>query len=100
MFKRHKRRRYTREFKAEAVRLAKESGEPSRIAKELGIPCGTFFAWWNAAVGSTPVEIRDTTAPVGDLEKENARLRQELERVKLERDFLKKAAAFFAKSES
>ncbi len=93
------RRTYTREFKIEAVRLAKANPHPTKVATELGIPESTLCAWLSE-FGSTFSPERDSTPIVGDKDAEIVRLRQELERVKLERDFLKKAAAFFAKNES
>jgi transposase len=91
------RKRYTREFKVEAVRLAVESGEPaSKIAKELGIHPNTLKAWMdelkadpeNAFPGKG--RMKPEADEVHRLRREVARLRQELE-------FLKKTAAYFAK---
>lgn len=103
MRKKQKRRRYTLEFKAEAVRLGEDHPHPTKLADELGVPHATFLSWLEAArkeAGlSTPSGNGDTTTPMPE-DPEVARLRKELERVTAERDFLKKAAAFFAKSQS
>ena len=96
---RRKYRHYTDEFRAEAVRLANLSGNTRRIASELGIPKGTLSEWITEAQRSTPQIGRDRTSAVDD-KAEIERLKAELERMTLERDFLKKAAAFFAKNQS
>ena len=91
-------RRYTAEFKANALRLALDTGHPTKVAHELGIPKTTMSQWLKER--STARGDGDTTLVVRDDKEEIARLREELERVKMERDFLKKAAAFFAKNQS
>jgi transposase len=88
------RRRYTAEFKAEAVRLLAASGKPAaQIARELGINEQTLHSWQQkarAADGAGVVPNRLT------VEEENRRLRRENARLKEERDILKKATAYFA----
>lgn len=88
------RRRYTAEFKVEAVRLVATSGKPlAQIARELGINEQTLHNWKKQAVS------RDGTGVEPDrfvLEEENRRLRRENARLQEERDILKKATAFFA----
>jgi transposase len=96
---RRKYRHYTDEFRTEAIRLANLSGRTSKVARELGIPKGTLSEWVTEAQRSTPQRGRDTTGDVDD-KAEIERLKAELERMTLERDFLKKAAAFFAKNQS
>ena len=89
------RRKFTPEFKAEAVELLINSGRPiSEIARDLGISDGTLGNWVKAAkkrgdVKEKPLEI-DERARLKELEEENRRL-------KMEREILKKAAAWFAK---
>jgi transposase len=89
-----KRRAFTPEFKQEAVRLVLASGRPvSQVARELGVRPDQLRHWKQeltraATAGPSPGE-----SP----EQEVWRLRRELEVVRQERDFLKKAAAFFAK---
>ncbi len=89
------RRRFTAEFKAEAVRLVATSGKPlTQIARELGINEQTLHSWKKQASASdgTGVPSADHFAQ----EEEIRRLRRELARVTEERDILKKATAFFA----
>lgn len=88
-----KRRVFTPEFRAEAVRLALESERPaSAIARELGIRPDQLRHWKQELTQSPP------RAPAGETpDQELRRLRRELEVLRQERDFLKKAAAFFAK---
>ena len=91
-----KRRRYTDEFKSEAVRLARESDKTiAQVARNLGISDNILYRWVNEV---RDAEARGTTRPAARAEAEElARVRRELERVIKERDFLKKAAAFFAR---
>ena len=88
-----KRRQFSREFKEEAVRLVGESGRPlSVIARELGIRPEQLREWRGQVRRAKPVIGSASTEA-----EEVQRLRQELELTRQERDFLKKAAAFFAK---
>ena len=87
-----KRRVFTPEFRAEAVRLALESDRPSsEIARELGIRPDQLRHWKQ--------ELTQTGAtPSGESpEQELRRLRRENAVLRQEQEFLKKAAAFFAK---
>ena len=88
-------REYTPDFKAQAVGLALERGNVGRTAKDLGIPNTTLRKWIEAYQKDNKdagLTLNPTDAMyVRQLEKDNARLRQENE-------FLKKAAAFFAKT--
>ena len=91
-------RRYTPEFREGAVRLVLEQGlTAARAAKDLGMPTHTLYAWLGQARkrkgAFTPKADRDLQARVRELEAENRRLR-------VERDILKKATAFFAKDPS
>ena len=88
------RRRYTAEFKAEAVRLVATSGKSvAQIARELGVNEQTLHNWKKQVTatvdGGVPPDVFAVQA-------ENKRLRRELARVTEERDILKKATAFFA----
>jgi transposase len=92
-----KRKKFTSEFKREAVRLMESSEKPSsEVARELGVRRNQLYKWKEQldkrGAGAFPGKGRGGTQ--GD---EVARLRRELERVKEERDILKKAAAYFAK---
>ena len=90
-----KRRKYSAEFKREAVALADDpSVTQSQIAQELGISANMLGRW------SREVKEPRTQAFGGHgkpRDEEIVRLKRELARVKKERDFLKAAAAFFAK---
>lgn len=94
-----KRKRYTSEFKFEALRLVRESGKPvKQIAQEIGVPADLLHRWRREAEKAEE-EAREVFPGNGVLTgeaAENERLRRELERVTRERDFLKKAAAYFA----
>lgn len=92
-----KRRQFTREFKLEAVRLVKNGQSVSRVAAELGIRPDMLRTWKRQVEGSNSAkEIFRGHGRVTSQEQELRRLRQELARVTEERDFLKKAAAYFA----
>lgn len=88
------RRKFTDAYKAEAVELVINSGRPvAEIAREWGINKGTLENWVNMAkrrgeVTEKPLTI-DDRARLKELEEENRRLR-------MEREILKKAAAWFA----
>lgn len=89
------RRQFTPEQKAEAVRIVAQSGKPvSQIAKELGLSESALRNWVKQA------QIDQAAAPNGALTTEErqelAKLRREVKRLQMEREFLKKAAAFFA----
>jgi Transposase and inactivated derivatives len=90
------RARYTLEFKLEAVRLVNE-GQPVPVtAKVLGIPKATLGNWVREAARGALKGAGDK--PVTAEQMEIARLRAELARVKMERDVLEKATAYFAKA--
>ena len=90
-----KRASYTFEFKEEAVRLVSGGKKVAVVAHELGISEQTLHNWVKASSAGT-LKKRDTSA-VSAEQMEISRLRSELYRVKMERDILKKAAAYFAK---
>ena len=86
---------FTAEFKAEAVRLVLSTGRANHIvAAELGVGASTLGKWVAAAK-----EADLLSGPHSDASKELARLRKENEILRMERDLLKKAAAFFAKDQ-
>jgi transposase len=91
-----KRRTFTKEQKAEAVRLVRTSGESlSQVARNLDIGENSLRLWVKQA------DIDEGKGPEGALttaeKEEMRRLKRKLKRVTMERDFLKKAAAYFAK---
>jgi transposase len=97
-----KRRQFTREFKLEAVRLVKSGQSVSSVAVQLGIRPDMLRAWKRQVEGSAGSlkEVFRGQGRVTSQEQELRRLRHELARVTEERDFLKKAAAYFAKEKS
>ena len=90
------RRRFTPEFKQQAVQLLNAGQRPAtEIARGLGIPRNRLYKWQKAVAthgGAFPGSGRQAE-PAAEL----ARLRRELARVTEERDILKKAAAYFAR---
>jgi transposase len=94
-----KRRLFTPEFKAEAVRLVRESGKTvAKVARELDLTATCLRAWVNQAAVD---EKGDAQGPLTTEERaELTRLRRELRIVEQERDFAKKCAAYFAKDKS
>jgi transposase len=91
------RQKFTREYKLEAVRLSSEGTKSvATVAAELGIDPHQLYRWRRAFE-------RDGTAAfsgngkINSQDEELHRLRRDLKRVTEERDFLKKAATFFAK---
>ena len=90
------RRRYTEEFKREAVRLVRESAHPvAQVARDLGIPENVLYRW--RAQHQQAVIYGTTRATQRAEAEELTRVKRELARVTPERDFLKRAAAFFAR---
>ena len=95
--KRRKRRKFTSEYKTEVVKLVNTSGKSiGQVASELDLTETAVRAWVNRAEID---ERRDPNGPLTTEERaEVVRLRRELRTVTMERDFLKKAAAFFARN--
>jgi transposase len=91
-----RKRRFTAEFKAEAVRLVAGSGKPvAQIARELGIR-DQLLHKWKRQVGAPASGGNGAVSDHFTQEEEIRRLRRDLLRVTEERDILKKATAFFA----
>ena len=91
-----RRRKFSPQFKAEAVQLVIETGRPiAEVARDLGVHDGTLGNWVKAWRDANP-EPEPKLSPV-----ERARmteLEDELRRLRMENEFLKKAAAFFART--
>lgn len=93
------RRVFTAEQKSDAVRIVEQSDKPiSQIAPELGVSESALRKWVNQA------KIDQQGSPEGSLttaeRQELMQLRRDNKRLQMERDFIKKAAAFFAKDSS
>lgn len=88
------RRKFTEEFKAEAARLVLEQGlAPAQVARDLGVGQSTLDSWVRAKRSEKRPE-----ALTEDERAELKRLRKEVSVLRMERDILKKATAFFSKS--
>ena len=86
-------RKYTEEFKAEAVKQVRERGySVQEVARRIGVSPKSLYLWVRLARGG------HVTSEMDSVRRENARLKAELKRVEEERDILKKAAAYFAKA--
>ena len=93
-----KRRKFTPEFRAEAVKLVIETGRPvAQVAAEIGVGAQLLGRWVKLSqpAGSEADQALDISerAELERLRKENAELR-------LDRSFLKKAAVFFASDQN
>lgn len=93
-----KRRRYSQEFKREAVALTRQPGVSCRrVALEIGINPNLLTRWRRELEDAPAKAFKGSGTP---RDEELARLKRELARVKKERDFLREAATFFAKESS
>lgn len=94
------RKRYTREFKLSAVKLVNEQGYSiPEAARSLGVDPANVRAWVEK-FSSTSVEDGGVVpSGEGALKAELRRLRKENTRLLMEREILKKAAAFFAREQ-
>lgn len=89
------RRSYSREFKLEAVKLILDGGvSVAQVARDLGINENLLHAWKRKFKEDPAFRGSGRLTPD---QQEIRRLRRELERVRQEREILKKAAAYFAK---
>lgn len=90
------RRNFTKEYKAEVVKMVADTGKsPGAIARDLGLTPSAVAGWvTQAAIGAG-------RGPAGALTTEEraefVRLRKEVKDLRMEREFLKKMSAFFAR---
>jgi len=92
------RAKFTKEFREEAVKLVEEGGLSIYAAAErLNMSHNTLSNWVKAKRAGKLSEICKSHRPYSEAEVELARLKRELAEVKMERDILKKAAAYFAR---
>lgn len=95
---RRARRRFTSEFKAGAVRLVLDEGKTiGSVARELDLVPSALGSWVARAQAD---RTRGKTGLTSEERAELARLRKENRELRMERDILKKATAFFAKSQA
>ena len=103
-----KRKKYDREFREGAVRIVEETNRPiAQVARDLGVPYWTLRKWYTNAemTKRKPPQTTSTETPLQETDKEKiARLERELKKLhkendslRMDREILKKATAFFAK---
>jgi transposase len=91
-------RKYTAEFRDSAVKQVVEGGRSvAAVARSLEMSNKTLANWVYRARKGQALVKRTPALPTSELEAELSRLRQENARLKLEKEILKKAAAYFAK---
>ncbi|MBI2854304.1 MAG: transposase, partial [Chloroflexi bacterium] len=90
--------RYTREFREEAVKLViEEKLSLPEAGRRLSLPPSTLGYWLKTHRAGKLGDIGKMYRPLTEVEMELARTKKELAEVKMERDILKKAAAYFAR---
>jgi transposase len=90
------RRKFSPQFKAEAVAMVIETGKPvAEVARDLGVGEGTLGNWVAAWRRQHP-QPETPPGPAGRARL--AELEEEVSRLRMENEFLKKAAAFFART--
>ena len=87
------RRRYTDEFKREAVQLLIEGGSATEVARRLGLPRTNLLYRWKREM------VQESGEVATSLDAQVRELQAELMRVQRERDILKKALAIFSQSD-
>ena len=86
------RRKFSPEFKSEAVRLATQVGmSVNSVAQDLGVNDSVLRRWIRES--ANPAKIKQPGTDTAELAKEVARLRRENAKLKMERDIIKKALA-------
>lgn len=90
--------KYSKELREEAVRLMTEENLTAGSAsKTLDIPKSTLESWLRLHKQGKLGSVGKGKKPLTEVEQDLARVKRELAKVKMERDILKKAAAYFAK---
>jgi transposase-like protein len=90
------RRQFSAQFKAEAVQMVIESGRPiAQVARDLGIHDATLGNWVNAWRREHP-EPEPSLSPTERVRVKE--MEEEIRRLRMENEFLKKAAVFFART--
>lgn len=89
---------YTKEFRDQAVKMVLADGlTASEAARRLSISMKTLANWIRLARSGKLSQVGQNQAPLTEVEIELSRMKRELAEVKMERDLLKKFAAYFAK---
>jgi transposase len=89
---------YTKELREEAVKLIAEGGlNIPEVGRRLSIAPSTLRYWVRVSREGKLKDVGKNQKPLTEIELELARVKRELAQVKMERDFLRKAAAYFAK---
>lgn len=89
-------KKYTHEFRLQAVKLAEDLGSVMEAAKQLGVPDGNLYTWKTKYSGQIVSAVKKIEMAPADLAKENQRLQQENAQLKKVNHILKSAAAFFS----
>ncbi|HQT82507.1 MAG TPA: transposase [Ferrovaceae bacterium] len=90
------RKKYSSEFKAESVKLVQQSGKAIiTVAQDLGIHDSLLRRWVKESEGDK-LSLKPHL-PESDLAKEVVKLRRENDKLRMERDIIKKALGYFAK---
>lgn len=91
-------RKYTEEFRRAAVAQVIQGGRSiPQVARSLEMSAGTLGNWVARTRRGEPLSSAAGGKPVGEMEAELSRLQQENARLRVEKEILKKAAAYFAK---
>ena len=90
--------KYTKEFRVEAVKLVIEGGlSIPEVGRRLSVAPSTIGNWVRAFKAGRLADVGKGQRPLTEIERELARTKRELAEARMERDILKKAAAYFAK---
>ena len=90
--------RYTKEFRQEAVKLVIDDRLSwSEAARRLSLPTSTLANWVKAYKAGKLGDISKGYRPLTEVEMELSRVKKENAELRMERDILKKAAAYFAR---
>ncbi len=91
------RRTFSKEFQVEGVRLVRDRGvSVAQASRDLGVHENVIRKWMKE-FDADPGQAFPGNGTMKPVEAENERLRREVQKLKAERDILKKAAAYFAK---
>lgn len=95
----NKQKRYSKEFKNQAVDLANSMGNTLAAAKQLGISDSAICSWRRKKHGNNVVNLHNQSSGQPDIFEENKRLRKENADLKQANYILKRAAAYFSQDE-